>query len=348
MKKFLTVILWFTISPLVGMLPGNTAYFLALPKDLQKVIIINALSNKTSAQTLACINRDIRNLMQDSNFRKQIAYVIMPHISSVDHKHVIAANLGIAHEPAFIHYRAVTENFINLINKLLNKQLIFDANLQQELLTLIHEGADINAYDDLNCCRAPLLRAAFLDHQQLLKFLIKCGADVNRKYGKKQTTALLQTCRVINPQAAEGTLVQLLNAGVDINAQNASGQTVLSSFLDNDLNDKGASIILLVQLLNAGADVNKQDNNKKTALMYLVHPKRQTRQSIKRALAKGLIIAGADLSLQDAQGNTAYTIACQTNPWKTLGTSTYKLLAILDQYPDSNNLNQSKYSCTII
>ena len=108
----------------------------------------------------------------------------------------------------------------------------------------------------------------------------------------QQDTLLIQ---MTQQKSLEG-VNELIEAGVDLNAQNDKGQTAVMLATQN------GSAEIAIALINAGADLNKQDKFGLTGLMY-------TCKLGNKALAKLWIDGGADLSIQDKNGYTALRIA---------------------------------------
>ncbi|MEQ9443086.1 MAG: ankyrin repeat domain-containing protein [Cyclobacteriaceae bacterium] len=88
------------------------------------------------------------------------------------------------------------------------------------------------------------------------------------------------------------TTKYLLEAGADVNVQDAAGNTALMGICF-----KGYPTIAAL-LLEHGADVNKQNANGATALIY-------TATFGQNEIARMLLDHGADKTLQDQRGNTA-------------------------------------------
>jgi ankyrin repeat protein len=84
---------------------------------------------------------------------------------------------------------------------------------------LIDAGADVNEFDILG---PPLLDAAFANDTEVIKFLIKRGADVDRQncYGE---TALMKASEVGRAEA----LIELLNSGANKNIRSRDGTIAL-------------------------------------------------------------------------------------------------------------------------
>lgn len=139
--------------------------------------------------------------------------------------------------------------------------------------------------------------------------LLRHGADVKQR-NLKGDTSLLYAIRQIGPEESVHALVYLpvyfvlLRAGADINAQNSAGQTALM------IGAKGADRPYGF-LLYHGADPNKRDKMGRTALMYNASVREEIEQlGFDRIFAVQLLRRyGANLTLRDNAGKTAYDIA---------------------------------------
>jgi ankyrin repeat protein len=124
---------------------------------------------------------------------------------------------------------------------------------------------------------------------EITRFLVTKGADVNSRDPESGETPLI---------AAVGRSLDnvrfLLSKGADPNATDNSGRSALWSAVVNETNS--GFISLLAEL---GANVNAQDSSGRTALMYASDMCRYWH-------IKALLAAGADPSIADNTGRTAF------------------------------------------
>ncbi len=165
---------------------------------------------------------------------------------------------------------------------------------------LIKEGADVNVKTGISHITA-LMYAAKEGHNDIVQILIEAGADINAKSYWGFTPLLvasehahhevvktllaagsnaLETCQwkvvgttafhllgndtVSKNKSIVETAKLLIDAGVDINAQNEAGKTAL---MDASVNGHTSLVEFLLQ---SGADINITDKNEKTALDYAI------------------------------------------------------------------------------
>lgn len=140
-----------------------------------------------------------------------------------------------------------------------------------------------------------LMRAAVdnTDSVLELKNLLELGADVNYRDCSDCTPLMKAMKSVYAYQKAK----LLLKYGADVNVQNYFGKTVLGYALDH-----GPDMVRLV--LNHQADIDHKDYYGMTALMWAIQKK-----YISDVLV--LLAYGADVSLQNEQGQTALMLAAE-------------------------------------
>jgi ankyrin repeat protein/CubicO group peptidase (beta-lactamase class C family) len=159
---------------------------------------------------------------------------------------------------------------------------------------LIKDGADVNASYTVenNAGWTALMAAAWSGKIDTIKALIEAGADVNAKRDDGWTVLMAAVCN-----GKTEAVKALIEAGADVNASctvdtNKTGHTVL---MEAAYNGKVDSIKVLVE---ARADVNTKRNDGWTALMEAV-----TKENIDAI--KALIEARADVNAKRNDGQTA-------------------------------------------
>ena len=185
---------------------------------------------------------------------------------------------------------------------------LFDAIYEKDLEAIegiLKGGADANEYSD-KYEKTPLMILCSLDNHvplynsnkglylEILKLLIKYGADVNYKSGNNDITAIRLLMENFS-EARMSIFEYLISNGLYINQS-----------VDNDANtilhiacyfDYGGMInyTIVEKLIEAGADVNRSNNNGTTPLMlYSQYGNEQ-----KVAIAELLIDNGADVAKRD-------------------------------------------------
>lgn len=187
--------------------------------------------------------------------------------------------------PGFGAYESRTyaqENQEARLEVFLQRPTLGEAELETVITSLGFSGGAIA----FNPPEDPFIRAAQENDLETLAAMIS-GMDVNRRDKQSETTALEHAVRNANREMVQ----LLLTAGADVNAKNASGETVLMMI------DADATADLTWDLLNAGADVNMKDDEKNTALM------RAASLNNLEAL-KVLLEAGADINAENDEGLT--------------------------------------------
>ena len=189
---------------------------------------------------------------------------------------------------------------------------------------LIKKGADIEAKDE--CGHAPLYNAIESGNEAMVRMLLENGAHVNTqdKYGE----TLLHETVVLGREA----LVQLLlDNGADIDIRNREGYTPLMWAIFTDRNE------MVKLLVENGADVDAPDNygetplgetplykavriDKKDVVLFLLKNKANINAQEKNgytplmcavnmhnwAMVKLLVDKGADMTIKDQTGRTAF------------------------------------------
>ncbi|MBI5448046.1 MAG: ankyrin repeat domain-containing protein [Gammaproteobacteria bacterium] len=173
---------------------------------------------------------------------------------------------------------------------------------------------------------APLVKAASLGNDEVLRNLIAYGVNVNAP-DKADSTALMLAVRCGNAAGVQA----LMAAGANLNLRNKYGVTVLmvaarysdaasvqaliAAGAEIDLRGKGGGTALMVAarysdaanvqaLIDAGAKVDAQQENGGTALMVAA-------QSGDAASVQALIAAGAEIGLRGKDDWTALMVAAQ-------------------------------------
>jgi uncharacterized protein len=191
--------------------------------------------------------------------------------------------------------------------------------------------------------------STYIKDLQAVRFLVKSGADINRKNQLSGETALIIISHSyeIKPQIAEiakfiidnnaqlnltdlkgntalhtaiGTkqekiALMLIQAGADINLFNAKGETPLSLAIT------GRSIPLVEALIAKNVDVNKAKKGEPTPLINatIAYCRFYSTHALKQKLQKSITImelllkAGADVHAQTNQHSTALDIATHDN-----------------------------------
>ncbi len=155
---------------------------------------------------------------------------------------------------------------------------------------LINHGADIHSQGwsgDLT----PLMRAAHHGLKEVVMLLVNRGAVINQQSGGGYTP-LMYAIRGNHVEIA----IYLLERGADVNVQKELfGETSLT------LAGSTGQVKIITNLLERGAAVNEQGYKCRTALMQAAFYDNAEAMVC-------LIAAGADVNIQDVEGNTALTL----------------------------------------
>jgi uncharacterized protein len=170
-------------------------------------------------------------------------------------------------------------------------------NKDPKIVKALLEKADVNLQDDAG--NSPIHLAVKNEKDEIFDWLLEKNADVNvgGAAGKtKNQTALYAA--VLRDR--EDLARRLIERGANPNIADSGGAFPLSEAVAK----AGANPAMVKLLLDAGANVNAQEANKGTALIYAASNKSiapQTRAEIVRLL----LDKGADKSLKDNKGKTA-------------------------------------------
>jgi len=137
-----------------------------------------------------------------------------------------------------------------------------------------------------------LMHAANRGNTEIVRALIKSGANVNAKTKFQERTPLMFASLYGYTEIVN----LLLEAGADVNVKSPDGATALVFSAENGHQD------IVNALINAGADLNTKVYGDSTALIWATL-KGQTE------IVKALIEAGADTNAKNSQGYTALSIA---------------------------------------
>lgn len=130
---------------------------------------------------------------------------------------------------------------------------------------LLSGGASLEAANELGY--APLMAAIQSDHEEVIDYLLKSGANVNPDVVVRPEYEGLGGLSPINTAAQKGNISvvkKLLKRGVDINRQSENGWTSLKSAAQL------GNLDLVKVLLEGGADPNIADDTNYTPLMNAV------------------------------------------------------------------------------
>ncbi|MDR1123424.1 MAG: hypothetical protein LBL61_02215, partial [Elusimicrobiota bacterium] len=157
---------------------------------------------------------------------------------------------------------------------------------------LLKNGANVNPE---NAYSTPLSVAAKY-YPSYIPILVKYGADINKQDEKDGRTILHMHKKNIV------TLRIITAVGADVNIKDNDGDTPINWYWGA----VGDNIYTIAELLNRGADINSQDNKGGT----IFHKNSSYADAKEIEL---LIQLGADPSIKNNEGRTAYDIAEQYN-----------------------------------
>lgn len=163
---------------------------------------------------------------------------------------------------------------------------------------LVKYGANVNCVNREEECTA-LMHAVIRDRNEILEFLLDAGANVNAKTNRA-ATALMYAIKRSNFKGAE----LLLSRAPDIHVKNSEGDNVLMmASASNQIN-------MVKRLIELGADVNSQDNKGNTALMVMANELWFKNQS---EVLELLLNTNIDIAIKNDYDQTALDIARGNN-----------------------------------
>jgi ankyrin repeat protein len=147
----------------------------------------------------------------------------------------------------------------------------------------------------VNCARGHSGFAAQNGHVEIVKELVKAGADVNAKDGNGYLAVV---------QAAQNGYVEivkeLVKAGADVNAKDGYGRLAVVLAAQN------GHVEIVKELVKAGADVNAKDGDERGRLAVVL-----AAHNGHVEIVKELVKAGADVNAKDGYGYLAVVEAAQ-------------------------------------
>ena len=140
-----------------------------------------------------------------------------------------------------------------------NLHLAVLRNDAEAVMTYLENGTDVNGVNKYGY--TAIHNAACMGHADILRVLIRHGADINVRVGVPQKTVLMDAVLLGQQECAR----LLLEAGADVNAMDLNAQTALMYAAPS------GNLGLIRMLLDSGADVNAQDEWGLTALIRAAH-----------------------------------------------------------------------------
>jgi ankyrin repeat protein len=169
-------------------------------------------------------------------------------------------------------------------------------NSKDVVQTLIDAGANIHILNNVR--ETPLHLSATWNKIENVKLLLKAGLDINSKnrFGK---TPLFEA---VSGFGSVELIQFMINSGADVHTVSNRG----TALLHMAVTDKKNKIDVLI---SAGANVNVLDRDLDTPLMYATNAGAE----VENILA--LLKAGADKTLKNSRGKTAYDYAVAKNKY---------------------------------
>eukprot|EP00510_Aplanochytrium_minuta_P004121 CAMPEP_0184007452 /NCGR_PEP_ID=MMETSP0954-20121128/1338_1 /TAXON_ID=627963 /ORGANISM="Aplanochytrium sp, Strain PBS07" /LENGTH=565 /DNA_ID=CAMNT_0026286277 /DNA_START=140 /DNA_END=1834 /DNA_ORIENTATION=- len=174
----------------------------------------------------------------------------------------------------------------------LHQQLKFHSIAKAK--TLIHSGANVNGTD--NYGTSCLMSACSTGNLDLVKLLVKNGADIHVKTKKGKVALMFVASKTQVPNEDHQIVSYLVNHGADVNAQEDWGKSALFIVETSEMAQT---------FIDNGADVNLKDNKGNTALHSAVVRGR-------KVVVEVLLENGADPYIKNHKGNRPIDF---TNQW---------------------------------
>lgn len=163
----------------------------------------------------------------------------------------------------------------------------------------VNDGGDVLA-------NTPLASAVMDNAPEVVRGLLKCGADINAKDIEGDLTALhliFEGDDAPNDALAMEILRMLLQAGADVDALNHNGQTPLYSAIFNECSDGAVR-----EFLRFHPDLTIRDNEGRSYLHLLAH----SGYNLSDETLDLFIPQGGDIDPIDDDGNTPLAVAAMT------------------------------------
>lgn len=172
--------------------------------------------------------------------------------------------------------------------------------------TLIQRGEDVNGRNKRG--ETPLIAAVNYHSVEAVSVLLDYEAEINAK-DRDGKTALLHAALWHYPDV----LRLLLARGADAQVRSHAGVTalMLAAWPEDFEWNRGEDVSTIALLLEAGVEINARDEEGGTALHHLAQD--YFHKSGHDEVARLLIAAGADVSLEDKSGQTAWSYAEENN-----------------------------------
>jgi ankyrin repeat protein len=184
------------------------------------------------------------------------------------------------------------------------------SDLEPDLVAqFLRSGADVNARADLSRTHSMTLLQTAVWHDwgtESIQLLLDAGADVDARDARGET-ALTYACQ--NPLGPDPLVVKMLiQAGANVNARGSKGRTPV---MFAALCDHTTQVVEL--LLKSSAEVSARDSMGWTALMHATRRRQENLDAVRT-----LVRAGADVNASHKQGGTALSVAAHNGHTKVV------------------------------
>lgn len=178
----------------------------------------------------------------------------------------------------------------------MDKTPIMVAQRPEHFRKLLENGAIVTATEEHK--ESLLYRKMVLEQDELVELLLNHGVNTNAVDNKGNT--ILHSFVDVFPRRRMAYLPIFLQKSYDVNLKNSRGETLLMMSCHPDVIDC---------LLNAGAVVNIRDNEGNTALHHAVKPKKFISEMMRAKVVQLLISKGADVNIKNHMNENALTIS---------------------------------------